>query len=475
MVGTNGDFPGLDPAAVAVDVTNSGIGSAIYEELVDGSIGAAPKPGLASAYTEAPDRKSWTLTIRDGVTFHDGTKLDATAVKLNLERQRKSPVNALSMALIKSIDVVDPLTVRLILDKPYSAMPYLLAGNAGIMISPKAIAEHSDILNRAPTDAGTGPYVLKDWVPGDHLTVVRNPNYWGAPKPRLDQIMFRPILDEGARYAALQAGDVQSIVTNLPATTARARKDGFNVVDPPTAGYLVIYFNNTKPPLNDVRIRRAAALAINQQLLSTTFDIPSENAGFSLWPSGDPWYSAAGDIPTFDKNAAHRLVNDSIRDTGLDASFTLLLANGGATSVDYARLVAKFWQDAGIDVKVNLVAEPTQVIGAVATGQYEAAVFLVGLAKDPDPTAYPVLSSASPLNFSRYKNPEMDAALETGRTSGDPVVRKAAYAKVQELFRRDVPFIIGQPGSSHVISTKAVCGITGATVFTSQTAGLGTC
>ena len=211
VVGTNGDFPGLDPAAVAVDVTNSGIGSAIYEELVDGSIGAAPKPGLASAYTEAPDRKSWTLTIRDGVTFHDGTKLDATAVKLNLERQRKSPVNALSMALIKSIDVVDPLTVRLILDKPYSAMPYLLAGNAGIMISPKAIAEHSDILNRAPTDAGTGPYVLKDWVPGDHLTVVRNPNYWETGKPYVDALKIVSISDPTARLNALLSGQIDAM------------------------------------------------------------------------------------------------------------------------------------------------------------------------------------------------------------------------------------------------------------------------
>ncbi len=142
-VGTVGDIFGLDPTNTVGDMTLLGPTVAIYDQLVDTPYGKNPQPMLAESFTESSDRKSWTLKIRSGVKFHDGTALDAEAVKFNMERHRKSRVTGQSMALIKSVDIVDPRTIRLTLDKPYGSLPYLLSGNIGTILSPKAFARRA--------------------------------------------------------------------------------------------------------------------------------------------------------------------------------------------------------------------------------------------------------------------------------------------------------------------------------------------
>ena len=467
---------GLDPAAVAGDLTGISSIIAIYDQLIDTPWGKPPRPGLAESFTESPDRLSWTLRVRSGVKFHDGTDLTADAVKFNLDRHRKSRFTGQAISVIRSVDVVDPMTVRLSLDKPFSGLPNLLGGNIGIMLSPKAIQEKADVLNRQPTDAGTGPYILKEWLPGDRIIVVRNPDYWGTPKPRLDQITFKTIIDEQTRLAALEAGDVQSIVTLSPGTVRRAVGDGFVAVDPPPAGSLAIFCNNAKPPFDDIRMRRAAALALDTKAIGAALgEEAAVKQGFGLWPTDNPWYSPAGEAPGFDRVAARALVNDYIRTSGLDASFTILYLNVGGSTSDRLRLLTKYWGDAGIAVKTADLADVNQLLLALTTGQFEAVGGGVALDKDPDTTAYAVLRSTSPANFARYKSAEMDSALDDGRSASDPAARKAAYARVQEIFRRDVPFLVGSSGTVHILSAKNVCGVDTSGGFPAKTVGIGNC
>ncbi len=332
-----------------------------------------------------------------------------------------------------------------------------------------------------PTDAGTGPYVLKEWVPGDHVTVTANPDYWGNPKPRLDQITFKTIPDEASRLAALEAGDVQSIVASLPQTTDRAQKQGFSIATPPTQAAIAVFLNNSKPPFNDVRMRRAAALAVDTRAVIRLFAVSDaqaeatfKNLSFGLWPKDDPWYSAAGPVLDYDSNTARALVRDYVNSTGRDPVFSLVAASSSGQD-NYLRLIAKYLSATGMAVQIVAVPDINAVIGVLASGQYEAAVLGTSLSKDPDATAYPVLLSSSPANFSRYRSAEMDAALEDGRATFDPAARKTAYAKVQELFRRDVPWIVGPSGSFPIISSKKICGIDPTQLFSSKTVGLGNC
>ena len=139
-VGDIGEVVGLDPAVVASQITILGVPQAIYDTLMDVPFGKDPSPELLSSLKESADRKTWTLIVRDGVTFHDGTALTAETVKINLERQRKAPLGASTMALIRSIDVTGSMTLTLTLDKPNGSIPYFLGSTSGIMLSPKAIA-----------------------------------------------------------------------------------------------------------------------------------------------------------------------------------------------------------------------------------------------------------------------------------------------------------------------------------------------
>ena len=306
---------------------------------------------------------------------------------------------------------------------------------------------------------------------GDHLTVLRNAKYWGARKPKLDEIRFKVIPDENARLAALRAGDIQSMTSVVPENATKAASAGLSVVVPPFAGYGIVLFNNSKAPFDDVRVRRAAALALDSKSLAAFLKDPNyDKAGLGLWPKGNPWYAAPEQSFGYDLAAAKKLVAAYEKEVG-PIKFTYLSGGNSVQGTDTARLIAKFWKDAGMDVELSLVTDANSLVLAVVFGTYDAAGFVAGLAADPDPTAYPVLHSSSSFNFSKYKSPAMDAALDEGRSNPNPAARKVAYAKVQQLFRRDVPFLIGSPATVRVISDKKLCGIEPSGFFPAQTAG----
>ena len=472
VVGVDLDPAELDPAGNMLSFTAVSVSNAIYDPLFVVPFGGKPIPTLAESITEAPDRLSWTLKVRSGVKFQDGTKLDAAAVAFNLARQKASQLNGNAMTPIKEIAASGPMTVKLTLEKPDVAIPYLLSrsGQIGVMVSPAIVTNKADF-KRNPAGAGTGPYLFKEWVPGDHLTVVRNPKYWGTPKPRLDEITFKVIPDETARLAALRAGDIQSMTSALPETAIDAKAAGLAVVVPPFAGYGTVLLNNAVAPFNDVRLRQAAALAVDGDVLAAFLKDPNyAKRGFGLWPTDSPWYVAPEKPFTFDLAAAKALVEAYVKEKG-PAKFTYLSGNSSQTATDTAKLLVKFWKAAGFDVDLQSVPDGNQIVLAVVFGGYTAAGFVTGLAADPDPTSFPVLYSTSTFNFEKYKNPEMDAALDEGRSSSDLAVRKAAYAKVQQIFRRDVPFLVGSPATIRVISSPKLCGIEPSGFFPAKTAG----
>ncbi len=448
-------IPSLDPLVVGI---GGAAIDAMFETLVQSPNVGDAIPILARSLTEAPDRLSWTITLRAGVLFHDGTVFDAEAVKFNLERARKARLFAARMQFVKTIAVVDPLTVRLGLDKPYAALPFLLGTGAGVMLSPTAIRTKGDALAREPSDAGTGPYILKEFSPGERIVFVRNPTYWGDPKPRLDRVVIRQIPDPNTQLEALRAGSVEVLSTVSPALVAQAKELGFNTVTPPTAGTAGALFNNARPPFDDARMRRAATLAIDWTVVKAVMEGGAEydGIGYGPWPKNNPWYVRPETRIGFSQSEARNLVAAYVRATDRDPAFSLTITSDGT---DFARILVKMWQDAGMNAKLQILPDQNSVIQAVSAGQYDSAVWLFRLEKDPDPTAYDALFSGSALNYEKYKSPEMDLALEQGRSgTGGLGARKEAYAKVQELFRRDAPFLIGPTGTRSYIFNKRLCG-----------------
>ncbi|MBN2906580.1 MAG: ABC transporter substrate-binding protein [Rhodobacteraceae bacterium] len=255
--------PNLDPTAGAAAAIDEVVYANIFEGLTrfapDGSI----VPGLAASWEVNAEATTYTFHLREGVTFHDGTTMDADDVAFSLNRARAEDSTNAQKALFSGIDrveVLDPLTVRVTLSAPNGNFPFNMAWGDAVIVAPESVD------NAATAPVGTGPFTFGRWVKGDRVEIARNPAYWGAA-PALEKATFKFISDPSAAFAALMAGDVDAF-PNFPApeTLAQFQADPrFNVIVGSTEGETILAMNNAQPPLDDVRVRAAIAHAINRQ------------------------------------------------------------------------------------------------------------------------------------------------------------------------------------------------------------------
>ncbi|CAN5396141.1 hypothetical protein BH10PSE12_BH10PSE12_13690 [soil metagenome] len=257
--------PTLDPtsgAAVAIDEVAY---HTIFEGLVTLGADGSVKPLLATSWTVSDDGLTYVFHLRRGVRFHDGEAFDAKAVAFSLDRARApGSTNAQRDALanIRSVEAIDPLTVKISLTGRDADFLTLLSYGDAVIVPPHAV----DTLATAPV--GTGPFTFSDWRRGDALTLVRNPAYWGTAA-KLQAVTFRFIVDPTAAFAAVRAHDVD-LFFNYPApeTLAQLNKDPtLKLFVGPTEGEVILAFNQRSGPLADVRVRRAISRGINRRAI----------------------------------------------------------------------------------------------------------------------------------------------------------------------------------------------------------------
>lgn len=257
--------PSLDPTSEADgavdDVTYSNLFEGLTRFAADGTI----VPGLAESWDISADGLTYTFHLHDGVTFHDGSAFDAEDVKFSLERiNAEGSLNAQKALYtsIASVEVVDPLTVRVVLSQPDGNLIYNLAWGDAVMVAP----ESAD--NNGLNPIGTGPFVFIDRIEGDSITLEKNQSYWGTPVA-LERATFRFISDPTAAFGALQAGDVDAFpFFPAPETVAQFQNDPrFTVKVGLTEGETILAINNAKPPLDNLKVREAIAHAIDRQAI----------------------------------------------------------------------------------------------------------------------------------------------------------------------------------------------------------------
>lgn len=257
--------PHLDPTSAAAGAIDSVVYANIFEGLTrfasDGSI----VPGLAKSWEISADGLTYTFHLQEGVKFHDGTAMDAEDVKFSLDRARGEDSANAQKTLFESIaevEAVDAATVRITLSAPNGSLLFNLAWGDAVIVAPESV----DDIKTNPV--GTGAFVFKDWVQGDRIEIMKNPDYWGAPAI-LDSATFKFIADPTAAFAAVMAEDVDVFAgfpapENLPLFEADPR---FQVLVGSTEGETILSTNNKLPPLDDVRVRRAIAHAIDRQAI----------------------------------------------------------------------------------------------------------------------------------------------------------------------------------------------------------------
>jgi ABC-type transport system substrate-binding protein len=471
IYGLEAETDGYDPVNSRFAASGTLVANAIFDPLMTWNEDFEPTPYLAKSVTPAEDFMSWEIELRDGISFHDGEPLNAAAVVSFINAQKESALLGAALRPIDGAEAVDGddagLLVRVNMNMPWAAFPANLTAQGGLISSPSMLDDED--ASRNPV--GTGPFVFQSWEEGAQLTVVRNEDYWrtdaeGNQLPYLDTVEFRPITDTQSRVDALRANDVDVIHISDPqgVNTLREMADEGDVQITYSVGESdegLILLNNEVAPVDDVRIRRAIAHAIDREAYFSVAGVDPADDAYGVFRPDSPWYVET-DYPTYDPEEATRLVEEYEAEVG---PATLTLKTSAVTAnITNAQFVAEELNAVGIDTEVASV-EQTVLISDALAGNYQAQSWRQFGSQDPDGEYIWWHSSMTEppiaLNMARIRNDAVDEAMDTGRSNPDEDARTAAYADLQQAFADQVPYVFLYHVTWAVASQNQVRGITG--------------
>lgn len=430
---------------------------AVYDTLTIPNAEGEYVPYLAKAVTPNDAYDEWTIELREGIEFHDGSPLDAEVVKNNIDAYRgKYPGRSslLFMFVLNNIDTVeavDDLTVKVTTKVPWVAFPSFLHSSSRFGIMAQAQLDDPDC---SKNPIGTGPFKFKSWNENEKLEAERNPDYWqiapdGEPYPYVDAIEFRIVPDGQQRQQAMLAGDLNIMHTASARRIAddwyKARENGevnlFVSEDWAEVGF--IQLNNTKPPFDDIRMRQAMAMAADREDINELLNDGVPTLANGPISEGSLGYTDGEGFPDYDIDEARRLVEEYVAEGG-KAEFVL-----SATSDPDVRRMVQIVQDrakdVGVEVKIATRDQAALINDAIAR-DYQAMTFRNYPGGDPD-ALYVWFHSggvnaegkpSNPVNFAGVADEVIDESLETGRSETDPEKRRAAYETLNDRMASEV-------------------------------------
>jgi peptide/nickel transport system substrate-binding protein len=430
--------PELDPNLSSAYVDRQVMAS-LYDKLVDIDEEGEIVPMLAKSYEVSDDDLVYTFHLREGIKFHDGTPFNAEAVKYNLDRyQEEDSVRSTEVELIESVEVVDPMTVRVTLSEPFAPFLAVLTDRAGIMASPKAIEENNGRISKDPV--GTGPFKFVERVRGDHITVEKNPDYWREGLPKIDKIEYRGIEDENVQYQNLQSGELD-LIDSIPFVEFKGLQESgdYKVSIESGLGYQGFFLNVTQPPFDNKQLRQAVYRLVDREAIvkAVLRDVGGE-AGNSPFSEQSWAYSEESDAyPERSVEEAKALLEEAGEPNGF--SFTLKI-DPSPTNQQIGQVIQNNLKPAGIDVKLEQEEFGT-LLDDSTNGNFQA-LFLGWSGRiDPDLNIYDFTVTNGDFNDSGYSNPEVDKLLNEARTTSDRDRRKELYGQVMEILHEDVPYV----------------------------------
>jgi len=422
----------------------------LFELTPDGRI----VPHLVQSYEVSEDGLVWTLHLRQGIRFHDGTPFNAAAVKYNLERIL-DPANAVTFRFlispITSVDVVDEDTVRLTTAAPFAPILAHLTHSSIGMLSPAALERYGEDIARNPV--GTGPFRLKEWVRNDRIVLERNPDYWGEP-PQIDEIVFRVVPEDGARMLMVQTGEADVAVRVPPDMVSVLERDpNVNVVFTPSVRTIYIGFNTyqrpdrPKNPFTDRRVRQAFNYAVDNAAINEFI------LGGMGRPSDAPiapgifGYAAIGGYE-YNPEKARQLLAEAGYPNGFRVQF-YSPSGRYLKDLEVAEAVQAQLAEVGIQAEIVTLEWATYLdVTNRPPDENEVPMFLLGwgtVTGDADYGLYPLFHSSQwvPTGSNRafYSNPRVDELLDMARTTPDEAVRRAAYREAMQIIMEDAPWL----------------------------------
>lgn len=452
VVANPGEPPTLDPnltfQGFTFLVTNQVAETLVYKD-ANGF-----QPLLATDW-EAVDERTWRLSLRTGVAFHDGTPFDAEAVKYTIERIL-DPANQAQgrfvVSMIEEVRVMDSHTVELVTESPFAPLLAHLTHPMTAMVSPTAVERLGGDFGRHPV--GTGPFVFESWQAGDQVTLRHNENYWGGA-PEIETLVIRTIPEASTQIVELRSGAVDFIFNVSPDhMNDLSSRTGISVRKELGWGSTFLGFNVTQGPFADVRVRQAVAHALNTEAMAIQL-----RQGLAL-PAGDlvpetVWGAAEIEPYAYDPAEARRLLAEAGYPNGFRTS---LIAFESPELRQIAEAVQFLLSEVGIQADVQIL-EYGSYVALVSEhdreGMYMTTWGTVTL--DADYTLYALLHSSQipDNNVSFYENATVDELLDAARHNADESFRLDAYREVAEIANDELPiFALYYPLFSYAKSDR---------------------
>ena len=447
-VAVQDNFVSLDPHD-----TNDTLSFSAEKTMLEGLIGFDKDmkmvPVLATEWQSNAVATEFTFNLRQGVKFSDGTPFNAEAVKVNVDRlaDPKSTLKRHSLfVLVTKTEVISEYTVKVTLKEPFGAMLNNFAHPAAMMISPKAIKDYGKDVSKNPV--GTGQYVFKEWVQGDHLTVVKNPNYWQKGQPKLDGITFKSVPENGSRIAMLKTGEADFI---YPVPTEEAKTiDGQNgIVIDHKPGIIVDYvsLNTMKKPFDNPKVRQALNFAVDKTAFMKVVYNSFAGPLTSIIAPNVQFFTAQTPYP-YDVAKAKALLKEAGYADGFE---TTLWSSNNSTSIKATQFLQQQLALVGVKVKIENMEAGTMSDKIWKITKPEDAtiqMYFGGWSPstgDADWGIRPLLGKGqippAGYNTAYYTNSEADKEIQNAIKTADATQRKAAYDKVQTMVWADAPWI----------------------------------
>jgi peptide/nickel transport system substrate-binding protein len=416
-------------------------------------------PQLATGY-EWADPKTLVIHLRPNVTFQDGTKMDAEAVKYSLDRHMTMPgsFRRSELSSVDHVDIVDPLTVKMVLKAPSSPLLATLTDRSGMIVSQKAAEAEGKDFSRNPVCSG--PFKFAERVVNDHLTLDRYPGYWNNAAIHFDKVIYQVITDTAVRLANLQAGSADIVEQIVPTDADAVKKDPrLRLVVSHALGYQGITINLANGPRSNnplgqnALVRQAFDAAIDRKAL---IDVVY-NGMFTPTIQGIPPDSPMFDpIPVPGRDVAKAKALLAKAGVTLPVKVSLMAANPSDIQ-QTAEVLQSMVNEAGFDLQINTM-ESAASLQAEARGDYEAFLVYWSGRPDPDGNLYSFLHTGAGQNTGHYSSPIVDAALDQARLVTDVAERQKIYAGMVDQERRDLPVIYLYNPVNIVGMTKKITG-----------------
>ncbi len=412
--------------------------------------GETVEPNLLESFEANEDSTQWTLTPRQGITFHDGTPFDAAAIVANLEAHKASFLTAKALLQMESAAVSeDGASAVVTMSGPWGNFPAFLSGQVGYMASPTWLAAAAADTALEAKPVGTGPFVFQSYEPGGSFVATKNAEYWRADEglPYLDRIEFRVLADSQARKNALLNGDINMMHTSAGEVIDELRgQDAVELTEITEYGetnYILMNVGDEESHINDIRVRRALAHALDSQVL-----IDRRGAGVGQPANGpfsptQPGHLEDTGYPEYDPEKAKELLDEYKEETGTDRVEIAYTTTTDPAALQTAELLKQFWEQVGFSVPLAQI-EQGQFIVTALTGDFEMFGWRNhgGVSPDSQRIWWHSETADEPgalaLNFGRIRDDVIDENLDKIRATSDKAEIQEAAEAINKQFAEQV-------------------------------------